>query len=427
MVLSQENPYEQCDKSKRPRVDVIVLRVALKPRGNEHRTVLQERMMSLHDRRNFDYKLYNVLHVSICGTCVIIPLLMALDLKKLVLYTGEWMQYQILFRKVTGQLLVLSVRRRCICYAVLSCLGGTSTIFFYFYEPRVPLLALPSYMFSGILAEIMSKLKQRTVSAELIGEYRILWMRLRELVSGAGVATETTLALYVIFLLFGQVMCLYGLLFGISDGHSSRNVTMTVCGVVGLLFVAHFYCVCRKADYIMTTVEIKVQKELHHITTWCRRQDIQQESKLKQRTVSAELIGEYRILWMRLRELVSGAGVATETTLALYVIFLLFGQVMCLYGLLFGISDGHSSRNVTMTVCGVVGLLFVAHFYCVCRKADYIMTTVSRNKSSEGVTSYHNMVQKAGHTAGGQYMHGVRIIEGCWKVVQKFNDSKHFR
>ncbi|XP_021940276.1 uncharacterized protein LOC110839952 [Zootermopsis nevadensis] len=102
-------------------------------------------------------------------------------------------------------------------------------------------------------------------------------MRLRELVSGAGVATETTLALYVIFLLFGQVMCLYGLLFGISDGHSSRNVTMTVCGVVGLLFVAHFYCVCRKADYIMTTVEIKVQKELHHITTWCRRQDIQQE------------------------------------------------------------------------------------------------------------------------------------------------------
>ncbi|XP_021915032.1 gustatory and odorant receptor 63a-like [Zootermopsis nevadensis] len=170
---------------------------------------LQERMMALHDSRNFDYKIYNVLHVSISGSCLVVPLIMALDLKKLVLYTGEWMQYQILFRKVTGQLLVLSVRRRCICYAVLSCLGGTATIFFYFYEPRVPLLALPSYMFSGILAEIMvsywmitfhslalagskyatcfkSKLKQGTVSAEMIGEYRILWMRLSELVSGAG-------------------------------------------------------------------------------------------------------------------------------------------------------------------------------------------------------------------------------------------------
>jgi hypothetical protein len=58
-----------------------------------------------------------------------------------------------LFRKVTGQRLILSVRRRCICYAVFCCLGGSGCIWVQSCDPFVPLLDLPSYAFSVILLE----------------------------------------------------------------------------------------------------------------------------------------------------------------------------------------------------------------------------------------------------------------------------------
>jgi hypothetical protein len=63
--------------------------------------------------------------------------------------------------------------------------------------------------------------------------------------------------------------------------------------------------------------------------------------------------------------------------MALYMAWLLFGLVMFVYVLLFGISSEHSSRLLVVAVLGVLLLLSSLQFYSMCSKADYIMNTVS--------------------------------------------------
>jgi hypothetical protein len=55
----------------------------------------------------------------------------------------------------------------------------------------------------------------------------------------------------------------------------------------------------------------------------------------------------------------------------------MFSFVICLYGPLFGISSGDSSRQLVIILVGAVELLFVAQFYLMCSRADGIRTTVS--------------------------------------------------
>jgi hypothetical protein len=79
------------------------------------------------------------------------------------------------------------------------------------------------------------------------------------------------------------------------------------------------------------------------------------------------------------------AGVATETVMAYYMSWLLFGLVMCLYGVLFGINSGNSSRLFVVLLMGSMLLVSAAQFYSICSKADCIMNVVSVSLRASGL------------------------------------------
>jgi hypothetical protein len=56
-----------------------------------------DRMATILDRRDFDYKIYIALHIYSSACSMFLPIFMALDTKKLVHYTSEWVLFQVGF------------------------------------------------------------------------------------------------------------------------------------------------------------------------------------------------------------------------------------------------------------------------------------------------------------------------------------------
>jgi hypothetical protein len=56
---------------------------------------VRDRMFSIHSRRDFDYKIYNALHIFTSGSCILSPIAVAFDAKKFVRYTNEWVMLQV--------------------------------------------------------------------------------------------------------------------------------------------------------------------------------------------------------------------------------------------------------------------------------------------------------------------------------------------
>jgi hypothetical protein len=56
---------------------------------------LGDRISSIHSSRNFDYKIYNALHIFASGSSIVTPIAIALDVKKFVHYTSEWVTFQV--------------------------------------------------------------------------------------------------------------------------------------------------------------------------------------------------------------------------------------------------------------------------------------------------------------------------------------------
>jgi hypothetical protein len=56
---------------------------------------IRDRMFTIHSRRDFDYKIYNALHIFVSGSCILSPIAIAVDAKKIVRYTSEWVMLQV--------------------------------------------------------------------------------------------------------------------------------------------------------------------------------------------------------------------------------------------------------------------------------------------------------------------------------------------
>jgi hypothetical protein len=54
-----------------------------------------ERMATILDRRDFDHKIYSILLIFYSAFSMFSPIFMALDKKKLVHYTSEWVQFKV--------------------------------------------------------------------------------------------------------------------------------------------------------------------------------------------------------------------------------------------------------------------------------------------------------------------------------------------
>lgn len=52
-------------------------------------------MAFIHDSRNFDHKIHITLYICASSLSIFVPICMALDVKKLVHYTSEWVQFQV--------------------------------------------------------------------------------------------------------------------------------------------------------------------------------------------------------------------------------------------------------------------------------------------------------------------------------------------
>jgi uncharacterized membrane protein len=70
---------------------------------------------------------------------------------------------------------------------------------------------------------------------------------------------------FLSWLLFGLVMCLYGLLFGFSAGHSSKVLVAVIVGLMLLLSALQFYSICSKADCVRSIVSCGTHTDISHV------------------------------------------------------------------------------------------------------------------------------------------------------------------
>jgi uncharacterized membrane protein YczE len=54
-----------------------------------------DRLAIFLGRRDFNEKIYSILHIFTSALAMFLPIFMALDTKKLVHYTSEWVQFQV--------------------------------------------------------------------------------------------------------------------------------------------------------------------------------------------------------------------------------------------------------------------------------------------------------------------------------------------
>jgi hypothetical protein len=56
---------------------------------------LKDRMSTAHKGIDFDYKIYNTLHIFTSGSYTVLPIVIVADMKKLIQYTNEWVTLQV--------------------------------------------------------------------------------------------------------------------------------------------------------------------------------------------------------------------------------------------------------------------------------------------------------------------------------------------
>ncbi|XP_021915038.1 gustatory and odorant receptor 21a-like isoform X2 [Zootermopsis nevadensis] len=103
--------------------------------------------------------------------------------------------------------------------------------------------------------------KQGNLSAYLIGEYRVLWLRLSQLASETGVVMGKATVFFLSLHLFALTMSLYGCLAGIlTKGHS----VMESAGLgIGFMFgAASLYGICSMAHETTATIGTEIQEQL---------------------------------------------------------------------------------------------------------------------------------------------------------------------
>ncbi|XP_021922812.1 gustatory and odorant receptor 24-like isoform X1 [Zootermopsis nevadensis] len=247
--------------------------------------------------------------ILILFTSISSPVLLWLDASNYVDYINKWTKFQMLFLKVTHNRLSLNVKKRCIFNAIRCSIIGFSAITFHFFIPYLSIWQIPGLFYTITLVNcyltlwiitcrtlstagkslsrnFKEELRRKRYTAQSIGRYRILWLRLSQLVSGSGGAMEKTSCLFFAVHLFIITMSLYGFLYGITSEAEIpiQSIGMGIGTVTG---GCTFYVTCNAAHKVHLNVKVEIEEELQLIMSSRENHDVLIEVNAFLNTISS--------------------------------------------------------------------------------------------------------------------------------------------
>ncbi|KDR21833.1 hypothetical protein L798_03480 [Zootermopsis nevadensis] len=244
-------------------------------------------LLKLLERRgDFLTHIFSALYMNALVFSGCLPVLMWLDCHKFVTYMDEWIRFQVLFLRVTGDDLSLSLKRQCFVYSLYVSFMTVVALGLNIHEQYFPLWRMPIFYimllqlnllstFRGVtfsalkitsctLARRFKRCMTERVSAQEVEGYRILWLRLSHLVLQTGEAMGKVWALLSIIFISIQTLSLYGCLSNLvgKQGDVSKAVGMGLGSGFGLISV---YIWCNEAQNIEQCVRSEVQESLQTI------------------------------------------------------------------------------------------------------------------------------------------------------------------
>ncbi|KDR24348.1 gustatory and odorant receptor 24-like isoform X2 [Zootermopsis nevadensis] len=242
-------------------------------------------------------------------TSISSPVLLWLDASNYVHYINKWTEFQILFLKVTHNRLSLNVKKRCIFHAIRCSTIGFAAIAFHFSTPYIRIWQIPGFFYAITLVScyltlwittcgnlstagkslsrnFKEELRRKCYTAQSIGQYRILWLRLSQLVSRSGGAMEKTSCIFFAVYLFIMTMSLYGFLYGITSEAEIpiQSIGMGIGTVTG---GCTFYVTCNAAHKVHLNVKAEIEEELQLIMSSRENHDVLIEVNAFLNTISS--------------------------------------------------------------------------------------------------------------------------------------------
>ncbi|KDR21836.1 hypothetical protein L798_03483 [Zootermopsis nevadensis] len=237
------------------------------------------------------------------------PVLLWLDASNYVHYINKWTEFQMLFLKVTRNTLSLNVKKRCIFHAFCCSISGIAAIQFHFFNPHLRIWQIPGFFSlitlvncfvaiwvttcetlstagKSLSRNFKEELRRKRYTAQSIGQYRILWLRLSQLVSRSGGAMEKTSCLFFAVHLFIMTMSLYGFLYGITS-MTEIPVQSIGMGIASAIAGSAYFRVCNAAHKVHLNVKTEIKEQLKFVMSSRERQDVLIEVNAFLNTISS--------------------------------------------------------------------------------------------------------------------------------------------
>ncbi|XP_021940847.1 uncharacterized protein LOC110840260 [Zootermopsis nevadensis] len=123
-------------------------------------------LLKLLERRgDFLTHIFSALYMNALVFSGCLPVLMWLDCHKFVTYMDEWIRFQVLFLRVTGDDLSLSLKRQCFVYSLYVSFMTVVALGLNIHEQYFPLWRMPIFYIMLLQLNLLSTFRGVTFSA----------------------------------------------------------------------------------------------------------------------------------------------------------------------------------------------------------------------------------------------------------------------
>ncbi|XP_014364238.2 gustatory and odorant receptor 24 [Papilio machaon] len=212
---------------------------------------------------------------------IVVPI-MWYETRKIAGVLNGWVDFEVNYKKLSGQVLPLHLYRKSLAIAVIiPILSTTSVIITHVTMVDFKLVQIIPYVFLEILTYILGgywyllcetlsicakiladdfQLALRHIGpAGKVAEYRALWLRLSKLARDTGIANCYTFTFVNLYLFLIVTLSIYGLLSQISDGFGIKDIGLAVTATCSIFLL---FFICDEAHYASQNVRTNFQKKL---------------------------------------------------------------------------------------------------------------------------------------------------------------------
>ncbi|XP_013139549.1 PREDICTED: gustatory and odorant receptor 24 [Papilio polytes] len=212
---------------------------------------------------------------------IVVPI-MWYETRKIAGVLNGWVDFEITYKKLSGQALPLYLYRKSLAIAfIIPILSTTSVIITHVTMVDFKLVQIIPYVFLEILTYILGgywyllcetlsmcakilaedfQLALRHIGpAGKVAEYRALWLRLSKLARDTGIANCYTFTFVNLYLFLIITLSIYGLLSQISEGFGIKDIGLAVTATCSIFLL---FFICDEAHYASQNVRTNFQKKL---------------------------------------------------------------------------------------------------------------------------------------------------------------------